>query len=231
MRYEEEWLKMKKSNLSFYISLGITFVLFNLIAFLIPTAKTATFWTAYAFTAVAFAAQIPFWKIAFGKSGDPKSKYHGIPIFRVGITYLIIQLIAFAIFMILQKLPVWLAVLVCSIILAISVLRAIAGHVGVAEINRVEEKIKVKRAFIQLLRVDIEMLALSESEPETKTALQKLAEKVRFSDPMSHEMLSELESRMIAKVDEMKTAVDKTALILEIDALLTERNKKCTILK
>ena len=222
---------MKKNNFMSYLALGIVFALFNVIAFVIPTDKTATFWTAYAFSVVAFAVQIPLWKIALGKKDTLKSKFLGIPVIHVGITYLIIQLIAFAVFMIFPTLPVWLAVVVCSIILAISALCAIAGQAGANEINRVEEKIKVKRAFIQFLQTDIEMLAEIETNAETKSELKKLAEKVRFSDPMSHEMLGELESRISAKVEEMKTADDKKTLIEEITTLLTERNKKCKILK
>ena len=214
-----------------YLALGIVFILFNVIAFVIPTDKTATFWTAYAFSVIAFVIQILLWKIAFGKKDTLKSKSLGIPVIHVGIIYLIIQLIAFAVFMIFPALPTWLAVIVCAIILAISALCAIAGKAGANEINRVEEKIKVKRAFIQFLQTDIEMLVESENDAETKAALQKLAEKVRFSDPMSHEMLSELESRISNKVEEMKTAADKATLIKEIDLLLLERNKKCKILK
>ena len=222
---------MKKNGLMSYLALGIVFALFNVIAFVIPTDKTTTFWTAYAFSVVAFAVQIPLWKIALGKKDTLKSKFLGIPVIHVGITYLIIQLIAFAVFMIFPTLPVWAAVVVCAVILAISALCVIAGQAGANEINRVEEKIKVKRAFIQFLQTDIEMLAETETDAETKAALKKLAEKVRFSDPMSHEMLGELESRISAKVEEMKTATDKKALIEEIATLLTERNKKCKILK
>lgn len=222
---------MKKNNLMSYLALGIVFALFNVIAFVIPTDKTATFWTAYVFSVVAFAVQIPLWKIALGKKDTLKSKFLGIPVIHVGITYLIIQLITFAVFMVFPTLPVWLAVIVCTIILAISALCAIAGQAGATEINRVEEKIKVKRAFIQFLQTDIEMLGESETDAETKAALKKLAEKVRFSDPMSHEMLGELETKITAKVNELKTTADKKAIISEIELLLTERNKKCKILK
>ena len=222
---------MKKNKLMSYIALGIIFALFNVISFVIPTEKTATFWTAYIFTVVAFLLQILVWKVAFGKKDTLKSKFLGIPVIYVGTSYLIVQLIVFAIFMIFPILPVWLAIVVCSIVLAASVLCAIAGQAGANEINRVEEKIKVKRAFIQFLQVDIQMLAESETDAETKTALVKLAEKVRFSDPMSHEMLGELESRISAKVGQMKTSADKKALIGEVDLLLVERNKKCKILK
>ena len=222
---------MKKNKLLSYLALGIVFALFNVIAFVVPTDKTATFWTAYDFSVVAFAVQIPLWKIALGKKDTLKSKFLGIPVIHVGITYLIIQLIAFAVFMIFPTLPTWLAIVVCVIVLAISALCAIAGQAGANEINRVEEKIKVKRAFIQFLQTDIEMLYESETDTEAKAELKKLAEKVRFSDPMSHEMLGDLESRISAKVEEMKTATDKKGLIAEVTILLTERNKKCKILK
>ena len=222
---------MKKNNLMSYLALGIVFALFNVIAFVIPTAKTATFWTAYAFSVIAFIAQIPLWKIALGKKNTLKSKFLGVPVIHVGITYLIIQLVAFAVFMIFSTLPVWLTIVVCAIILVLSALCTITGQAGICEINRVEEKIQAKRAFIQLLQVDIEMIAESENDTETKTSLKKLAEKVRFSDPMSHEMLGELESKIAAKVEEMKTAVNKKDLIAELEVLLIERNKKCKVLK
>ena len=70
---------MKKNNLMPYLALGIVFALFNVIAFVTPTDKTATFWTAYVFSVVAFAVQIPLWKIAFGKKDTLKSKFLGIP--------------------------------------------------------------------------------------------------------------------------------------------------------
>lgn len=222
---------MKKNRLMPYLALGIAFALFNVIAFIIPTLKTAAFWTAYTFSVIAFAVQIPLWKIAFGKKDTLKSKFLGIPVIHVGFAYLVIQSIAFLIFMIFPMLPVWSAIVVCSIILALSLLCAIAAEAGANEINRVEEKIRVKRAFIQFLQADIEMLADKESDQDTKEALIRLAEKVRFSDPMSHEMLNDLESRILTKVEEMKIIVDKRALIEDVTSLLSERNKKCKILK
>ena len=223
---------MKKNRFISYLSLGIVFLLFHVIAFVIPIGeKNAAFWTAYAFSIVAFAIQIPLWKIAFGKKKSLNSKFLGIPIIHVGLIYLIVQLIAFSVFMIFSALPTWLAIIVCAIILAIFALSSITGQAGTGEISRLDEKIKVKRAFIQFLQMDIETLANSESDSETKILLTKLAEKVRFSDPMSHEMLGDLESRITAKVEEMKKTDDKKYLIQEIETLLAERNKKCKILK
>ena len=221
---------MKKNNLMSYIALGIVFALFNVIAFVIPTEKTATFWIAYAFTVVAFLAQIPLFSIVSSEK-ELKSKFLNIPVVHIGISYLTVQLFAFAVFMIFPSLPAWLAAVVCSVILAVFALCAIGGQIGANEIEKVEKKVKIKRAFIQLLLVDVEMLYESEENADSKAALKKLAEDIRFSDPMSNELLGELESRICAKVDELKITEDKLALISEIVLLIKERNKKCKILK
>lgn len=222
---------MKKNKGMAYAVLAIAFVLLNVIAFAVPTAKTATFWVAYVFTAVAFALQIGIWNFAFKGTDTLKSKFLGISLISVGITYLIVQIIAFAVFMALPLTASWIAIVVCALILGISVICLIGTETGREEINRVEEKVEKKVFYIKSLQVDIEMLASAETDVDIKSALTKLAEKIRFSDPMSNEALAELEAEITAKVKELKTAEDKAEIITVLDSLLTERNKKCRILK
>ena len=64
MRRKEGVLIMKKDSSKGYIILGILFVLISRIAFAVPSAKNAVFWISYAFTLIAFAAQIAIWKAA-----------------------------------------------------------------------------------------------------------------------------------------------------------------------
>ena len=184
---------MKKNKGMAYAVLGIAFVLFNVIAFAVPTAKTATFWIAYVFTAVAFASQIVIWKFAFKGADTLKSKFLGIPLISVGITYLIVQIIAFAVFMALPLMASWVALVVCALILGISAICLIGTETGIEEVGRVEEKVEKKVFYIKSLQVDVEMLASAERDADTKAALTKLAEKIRFSDPMSNEILADLE--------------------------------------
>ncbi|MBP3673653.1 MAG: hypothetical protein J6J18_07475 [Oscillospiraceae bacterium] len=222
---------MKKNKGLAYAVLTIAFVLFNVIAFAVPTAKTATFWVAYVFAAVAFASQIAIWKFAFKGADTLKSKFLGIPLISVGITYLIIQIIAFAIFMVFPIAPSWIAIVVCALILGISAICLIGTETGREEINRVEEKVEKKVFYIKSLQVDVEMLVSAETDADTKAALTKLAEKIRFSDPMSNEILAELEAEITAKVKELKTAENKAEIIKVLDSLITERNKKAKLLK
>ena len=222
---------MKKNKGMAYAVLGIAFVMFNVIAFAVPTVKTATFWVAYVFTAVAFASQIAIWNFAFKGTDTLKSKFLGIPLISVGITYLIIQIIAFAVFMALLLAVSWIAIVVCALILGISAICLIGTETGREEINRVEEKVEKKVFYIKSLQVDIEMLASTETDADTKTALTKLAEKIRFIDPMSNDILSDLEAEITAKVKELKTAENKAEIITVLDLLITERNKKAKLLK
>lgn len=220
---------MKKNSTKGYVILGILFTLVSIIAFAVPTLKTATFWIAYVFTAAAFAAQIIIWRTALGKEAL-KSKFLGFPVVHIGIVYAIIQTVAFAVFLFAPTLPVWSAIVVCSIIAGVSAVCMISADAGRNEIERVEAEVQEKVFFIRELQADIELIATTETDADTK-ALIRLAEKIRFSDPMSNEQLMDLENKISTKVLKLKTATNKVEIITELTLLLDERNKKCKILK
>ena len=220
---------MKKNSTKGYVILGILFALVSIIAFAVPTIKTAIFWIAYVFTAAAFAAQIFIWNKALGKE-TLKSKFLGLPVVHIGIVYAIIQTVAFAVFLFAPTLPVWSAIVVCSIIAGVSAVCMISADAGRNEIERVEAEVQEKVFFIRELQADIELIATTETDADTK-ALIRLAEKIRFSDPMSNEQLMDLENKISTKVLKLKTATNKVEIITELTLLLDERNKKCKILK
>ena len=222
---------MKKNSTKGYVILGILFALVSIIAFAAPTSKTATFWIAYVFTSAAFAAQIVIWKTALGKDETLKSKFLGFPVVHIGIVYAVIQVIAFAVFMFVPTLPAWSAIVVCSVIAGISAVCMISADAGRDEIERVEAKVQKKVFYIRELQADIELLADSKTNADVKTALTQLAEKIRFSDPMSNEQLADLENKISIKAAELKTTTSKLEIITELNSLLDERNKKCKILK
>ena len=222
---------MKKNSTKGYVILGILFALVSIIAFAVPTAKTATFWIAYVFTAAAFAAQIGIWKTAFGKEETLKNKFLGFPVVHIGIVYAVIQVIALAVFMFVPTLPAWSAIVVCSVIAGISAVCMISADAGRNEIERVEEKVQKKAFYIRELQADIELLADNESDAAVKAALTQLAEKIRFSDPMSNEQLADLEDKISTKLAELKNTSSKLEIMTELNSLLDERNKKCRILK
>lgn len=222
---------MKKYSTKGYIILGILFVLVSIIAFSVPTLKTTTFWIAYIFTVVAFAAQVGIWKTTFGKEETLKSKFFGFPVISISIVYVIIQVVVFAVFIIMPTFPIWSVLVVCSIIAGVSAICIFSVEVGRDEIERVEAKMQKKLFYIQELQVDVELLANTETDTDIKKELIQLAEKIRFSDPMSNETLMELEDKILIKISELKNTTSKLDAICEINLLLDERNKKCKIQK
>ena len=222
---------MKKNSSKGYLILGILFILVSVIAFTVPAAKTAAFWISYAFTVVAFAAQIIIWNAALGRSESLKSKFLGFPVVHIGIVNIVVQIIALIVFLAIPTLPIWSAVVACAVIAGTSAVCMIASDVGRSEIELVSAKVQEKTFYIKQLQADVELLAGSETDTATKSALMQLAEKIRYSDPMSDEQLSDIEDRITEKIAELKVSTDKTIIINELNSLLDERNRKIKIFK
>ena len=222
---------MKKNRSKGYLILGILFVLVSVIAFAVPLAKTTAFWISYAFTVIAFAAQIIIWKSALGRTEALKSKFLGFPVVHIGIVYLVVQIIALAVFLFIPTLPIWSAVVACAVIAGASAVCMIASDVGRSEIERVSSKVQKKTFFIKQLQTEVELQADAETDIATKSALTQLAEKIRYSDPVSNEQIADIEDRITAKVAELKSSTNKVKIINELNSLLDERNRKIKILK
>lgn len=222
---------MKQNVTKGYLVLFLIFVLISVVSFALPVEKGAAFWVTYAFTLVAIAAQVGIWKRAFAGRGTLKSKFLGIPSAHLGTVYLIVQLVALLVFLFIPTLPIWGAVIACVAIAVISALCMIAADVGRDEIDRIDTAVQKKVFYIKGIQSEVELLAEKEPDSATKTALLQLAEKVRFSDPMSNEALAALEEKITSSIAGLGNSADKEDSIAQIALLLDERNKKCRLLK
>lgn len=222
---------MKKNVFRGYAILAVLFVLLNVIVFVIPINRSSAFWVTYVFVVIAFVAQISIWKAALGREDTLKSKFLGLPVIHIGIVYLGVQIAVLAGFIFAPMLPVWSAVVVCTLVAGISAVFMIAADMGRNEIERVEAKVQRKVFYLRELQMEVEMLADAETNVAVKEKLISVAEQFRFSDPMSSEQLIDLEQRISDKVVALKSAVNKEEIITELHRLLNERNKRCKILK
>lgn len=220
---------MKKQN--GYLILGIVFAVFTVVAFAAPFTKTPVFWVSYLFGLVAICFQIPLWNKAL-KGESLKSKFLGFPVLYIGVTYLIIQLIISLIMMAVPGIPIWAAIIVDVIVLAITCTLVISGDVAKTSIEKTEEKVQTKTAFIKGLKADVDILLSEEKDPVIKRELVKLADDIRYSDPMSSSELEEIEKQIVDKIASIATAEDsKQDIISETIGLIKQRNIKCKSLK
>jgi len=227
---------MKKNGLLGGLVLIIAMVVFNVVAFVLPHNAGGAFWCGYVFTMAAFLLQILFAFLAFGKADTLKRTFLGLPIAQLSITYLIVQLI-WGLMCIFVPIGVKLAIVVSAVLLCVYLIAIIAAMFGREAVEKIDAKVKVKTFFVKALLVDVETLAVKTENAEIKDALGKLAETVKYSDPMSNEALQNVEGRISDKYNKLETAVEAEnvesalALCKVIDVLFVERNKKCKLLK
>lgn len=212
-----------------YGILAALFVLFNVIAFAIPVNRSSAFRVAYVFTVVSFAAQIIIWNNAFSKNG--KDVFLGIPIVRISVYYLVIQCIAFLIFMFIPSAPVWIPVIVCATVCCIVCVALLSTNVARNEVARVGSKVKESTFNQKEIYATVCSLVEQDSSEDIKKELSQLAEELRFSDPMSNANLSGIENEIKAKIVSLCGSDDKAADIKKIRLLLKERNQKCKLFK
>lgn len=220
------------------IGLGVLLVLYILVAFLIPFVHTATFWVSLLFTLIAFGVVGASFYIAFIKNPDAKSRFYGFPIAKIGAIYGLVQLIAGLVFMALAVYaPVWLAVLVYAIALGAAVIGLISAEAVAEEIHNQDAKLKKDVTLMRSLQSKLNQMAAQCDNPDAAPALKKLAEELRYSDPVSSEALAEIEADLSAAVDELQATIvdgDSNAvrqLCRKASAVLAERNRLCKLNK
>ncbi len=229
---------MKKNESRVYISLAILLTVFSLIAFAVPFAETGTFWTAYLFMLIAAALQICIFHVLFAENADAKSRFYGFPIAKIGAVYLLVQLAVSLIEMAAAAaVPAWASVVINAILLAAALLGCIAGNTVKEEIEHQDTQLKEKVSNMRALQSLSSALVGQCSDPNLRETLRKMAERFKFSDPISSEETEELEAELQKQMNEIQKAVidndNETVKDLcdRILSVLKERNRICMLNK
>ena len=229
---------MKKSNIAAAIVASILLVIYNLLVFVLPFGKNDIFWLSYGFTMDAFVIAGAACVIAFRSGKSVTSKFSGYPIARVGIIYLVVQVILCFIFMTLsQWLPIWLGVLVYALVLGTAVIGLIATDAVRDHIQYEDAKLKANVSTIRSAQSAVNLLVLQCQSEEAANALRSLSEDLRYSDPVSSPELEQIEAALAGSIDVLRQTVNsqRSDYILSqckhISALLAERNRLCKLSK
>jgi len=227
---------MKKNTVRFGLLAAILLVLYLLVAFLIPFSKTPVFWLSFGYTLAAFAVAGAAFGIAFFRHPGAKSRFYGFPIAKIGAVYWLVQLIAGLTAMARGSwIPVWLTVLVYTVLLGAAAIGLIAADAVADEIHTQDAKLKQNVTVMRTLQSQVSQLDCT--DPEAAAAVKKFAEELRYSDPVSSPVLSDAERDLSAAIAELQSAVvddDSDAikqLCRKATTLLTERNRLCKLYK
>ena len=230
---------MKKQGTLLGIIALVIFAVYNAIVFVIKTeAKDASFWISYAFTAFAFLVAVISLILIGRKKGIIQNWFLNYPIVRYSVIYVISQVIVSVILIVVgDKLSVPVAFLMQFVLLAIYVILILIAFVAKISVEEAGKSIKAKCLFVDLLRVDAEMLCEKCNDSQALVVFKDFAETVSLSDPMSSPTLAAIEGEISSKVSEAQKSllgneVEKAvSLCREAKLLLIERNKKTRVLK
>ncbi|MBQ9038546.1 MAG: hypothetical protein IJ119_03555 [Clostridia bacterium] len=228
---------MKNSTRSLII-IAIALVVFSVIAFAIPFAHTTAFWVAYGFGALAILFQLYIFKASFAGDGDAKSRFYGFPIARLGVYYLVVQLIVSVIEMALARvIPTGGAVAINVLLLALAVVGCITVDAMRDEIIRQDTALKKNVGNMRELQSLSAALVGQCADASLKPTLQKLADEFRYSDPVSSEKTLELEEDMKLQLGDIQQALVEgdsdgaKKLCGKLMGSLAERNRVCSVSK
>lgn len=233
---------MKVSFKKYAIIWAILLVIFNALCFITPSEingeskYTTAFWIGYAFITLAFIGQLACTYLAF-KSGNIKDAIYNASLIRISTVGLVLMLIVGGITMVVPKIPEWVGVLACLLILAFTAITVIKAQSAVDAVQQVEKKIKTQTLFVRSISADAEALISKAESDEMKAEAQKVFDTIRYSDPMSDDALAGIESQIEGAFRSFKGAVlDGNAEAAKsaskmIAQLTDERNLKCRLLK
>lgn len=226
-----------KTPALFGIVLLISMIAYSLILFIAVTDKSTNFWVGYGFTILAFLFQIPTYFLAFNKKSELKDVFLGFPIDALSSIYLAIQIVVGLVIVFVPQLNIKVGLIICILLLAGYGILLISTYMARELVVDVEEKVKNKTFYLKALLTDVEILESKTEDMLLKRKIKALADTIKYSDPMSHDSLGTIESKIESKIAELiklsGSANSETAItkIEEIENLFVERNKKCKALK
>ncbi|MBR5246069.1 MAG: hypothetical protein IKV25_01700 [Clostridia bacterium] len=235
-------MKISKNFKLYAIVWVILLALFNAIVFITPSDYngeskfTDTFWIGYSLVTVGFIGQFLCAYVGL-KDENITKVFYNIPLLRVSVIGLVVSAIAGSIFMALPTVESWIAALICLIVLAFVAIATIKASVAGDAVSAIDNKIKLQTFFIKSLTVDAQNLLARANTAETKDAVNKVYEAIRYSDPMSNDNLNEIENKISYEFKAFEMAVKNGDVAIinnqadELLILINNRNNKCKALK
>lgn len=232
-----------KKNFKFYIIIwAILLVLYNLTVFLVRPVMPgyiinydARFWISWGVIIATFIGQLFCAKVAFDSKNNEKL-FLNIPLITQSYTALVVATIAGSALMLIPDCPAWIAAIVCAAVFGFGAISVIKAKAAADIVSDTDDKIKTQTLFIKSLTVDAEGLISRAKSEAVKAECKKVYEAIRYSDPMSSDALTGIESQITLKFNEFSNAVTSgtdniETLANEVVILVGDRNKKCILLK
>ena len=229
-------MKKEKNIVMAGIIYAIVIALYNLLVFFVFKNKEGVFWISYVFMMLAFFIQIASMALSL-KEADVETVFFGMPLVSFSFFYLGAEFFVSFIFMVFQGVGTAIALGLQIVVLAVYIIVAIIALMARDTVQAISKNVKDKVAQRNLAEADIDILYRGCPEPALKEKLRKLAETVKYSDPMTNDAIADVEQRIQDKTELLKRHChfeefeDAKKACAELEMLYAERNRKLKILK
>lgn len=209
------------------------------IVFFCPFEKCAASYIEYVFTLIALALSCFITYYSLKKGDTLKSKVYGLPVMRVGLIYLAVQA-AIALLLIVIGAFVEVAVWIPMVLSALALCVGAIGFIGADNARDIieEQEAGDTRNTVPMtyFRLDIQSIVASCRDEELKPRLVKLADKFKYSDPVSKDELKDIEAKLEAEVKVLSQLVETNpaeaaAQVERVELMLEDRNRRCKATK
>lgn len=221
----------KNKGLSVVIVI-ISVIVFNLFAFIMPASHTVLFWIGYGFATFSQIFLL-ISVLCFLNKTNIDSKFHDLPSVNILWIYFVVQTVISVMQMTGAVFTYASGIITDCLVSAVFAILFILLYAAKNEIKRVSEETAQNAFFIKNLQAEAEMLRSDDINLEKN--LRKLEEIIRFSDPISHSQIADIEDKITGKFGVLQDSLNNkeiaTVLCDELERLFEQRNKKCKLLK
>ncbi len=225
---------MNNKNVKSFLTITLLIALLYIaLFFVIPIDKhNASNWAAFVFTVIAFVGMGCMGFMLVNNDSLRKGFYHA-PILRVGVSYVAVQLVFSVVVFVINavaNVPSWIAVAVSLVVMVFAVVGMISNKRYAETAENLDVKTEVKTAPVRMFRLDVNSLIVNAKDKNVKNMLEKFAEEVKYSDPVSSDCVTEIENNMsdmigkladCVKTDDTQKALD---MIENLNGMLQQRN-------
>lgn len=229
--------KFKKPLLLAVVYLAVLGI-YNILVFNIFKNPNEVFWVSYVFMTLAVLVNVGVTMLTFFKDKDTETVFFGIPLLSFSVFYVFAELFVSVVFMIFRNsLGLTLPLIVQSILLLVFIIISAIALLSKDVVQGVENTVRTNSANIKMLSVDVQVLENQCLDSDLKQQLHKVAEGIKYSDPMTNAAVAQLDEMIRGKVNELKYLCQNNQkneamqVCFQLQSYISERNSKLILTK
>ena len=206
------------------------FVIAAVVASVVLDIESKGFFFGFIGVALAYLAEIACARKVFAQDSLQKFFYN-IPILQILHGSLFLITVLGSACMLIPQVPDWTGAVVCLFIAAVTAIAVTKASAAAEIVSEIDEKVAASTESVKKLRTEAASLSALAQDSETKNAVKKIEELLRYADPVSSPKTAGLEAQIAVRLADLKDMLVKKAdtasirdLCGKLETLILERN-------